>query len=142
VEVYHKLHTGQARDPDDPAPVSTEDWDDPHRVVPHSVTADDLEAGLLDGITGPRGPVGMVWRGPWAVGTAYSASDVVAHDGTSYICTQQHTGQVPPNGTFWDSLAERGATWWHGSGVPTLVVGAAPGDYYLDDDSGIVYQLG
>lgn len=61
-DIYHKLHTGLERDPDDDAPVSAEDWDDVHVVAPHSITADDLEEGLLDGITGP---VGMVWRGAW-----------------------------------------------------------------------------
>jgi len=141
VEVYHKLHTGQARDPEDPAPVSTEDWDDPHVVTPHSVTADDLEPGLLDGITGPPGPVGMTWQGEWQAGVSYALNDVVRQDGTSFICILGCTGQQPPNGSYWDSLAERGASWWHGEGTPALVVGASPGDYYLDDLTGVVYQL-
>lgn len=140
-DIYHKLHTGLERDPDDDAPISAVDWDDAHVLAPHSIVADDLEQGLLDGITGPPGPVGMVWRGAWESAAEYSASDVVSHDGSSYICTAAHTDQQPPNGLYWDSLAERGATWWEGHGTPTVVVGASPGDYYLDLDSGLVYKL-
>lgn len=128
-------------DPDDPAPIDGEWWNKAHTVAPHSVTADDLALDVLAGITGPPGPVGMVWRGDWSLLTTYVANDVVFSGGCSYICTAANTNHQPPNATYWDSLADRGATWWHGHGTPDFVLGSSPGDFYLDDDSGIVYQL-
>lgn len=35
-----------------------------------------------------------------------------------------------------------GTVWHHGSGAPTNVPNAKPGDYYLDTTTGDVYQLG
>jgi hypothetical protein len=32
-------------------------------------------------------------------------------------------------------------TWWHGDGPPGVVVGAAPGDFYVDDLTGNYYRL-
>ena len=143
MEVYHSHLAGPefANDPDDEAPVDGTAWDEAHSVTPGSVTAEDLDYDLLDGITGPPGPVGMAWRGDWSGSASYAVSDVAFSGGSSYICTAANTNHQPPNAAYWDSLAERGATWWSGDGVPTLVVGSKAGDYYLDRNSGIVYQL-
>jgi hypothetical protein len=32
--------------------------------------------------------------------------------------------------------------WWSGHGEPVGIVGAKPGDYYTDLDTGLVYKLG
>jgi hypothetical protein len=32
-------------------------------------------------------------------------------------------------------------TWWHGDGPPGVVVGASPGDFYVDDLTGNYYRL-
>lgn len=32
-------------------------------------------------------------------------------------------------------------TWWHGDGPPGVIVGAAPGDFYVDDLTGNYYRL-
>ena len=60
--------------------------------------------------------------------------------GSSYICMVSNTGDEPPHAS-WGSLAERGATWFSGHGVPGVVVGSKIGDYYFDEDSDLVYQL-
>lgn len=66
--------------------------------------------------TGPAGPIGPAgpgvinWMGAWSAVAAYEVNDAVQHDGTSYICTQTNTNQEPPNASFWDVLAEQGAT--------------------------------
>ncbi len=91
------------------------------------------------GDTGSQGPAGLdgadgtafVWQGAWSSLTAYSVNDVVEKDGTAYICTQAHTNQTPPNVTYWDTMAEKGATGvigtWLGawSGATPYVVGDA-----------------
>lgn len=35
-----------------------------------------------------------------------------------------------------------GAAWFTGEGPPGTVVGAAPGDYYIDTITGTIYRLG
>jgi hypothetical protein len=35
----------------------------------------------------------------------------------------------------------RGSAWFTGAGVPTTVANSAPGDLYLDTDTGDVYRL-
>lgn len=39
------------------------------------------------------------------------------------------------DGTF------EGTAWWYGQGAPTTVVGSKAGDFYLDSDTGLVYEL-
>jgi len=34
-----------------------------------------------------------------------------------------------------------GSVWWSGEGPPTVVIGASPGDFYIDTLSGTLYQL-
>lgn len=59
------------------------------------------------GAQGPQGvvgPVGMRWRGPWAVGVAYLENDVVSCDGSSYISRGNHTSTTdtrPFTGSGW-----------------------------------------
>lgn len=141
MEVHHRYVSGELNDPDDAAPLGPEEWDEPHDVTPGSVTVEDLEPGILDGIAGPPGPVGMTWRGPWSASTPYEPRDVVSHGGSSYICTAAQTDIEPPDTLCWETIADRGATWWSGDGPATLVVGSKAGDYYLDRSTGIVYQL-
>jgi len=63
----------------------------------------------LTGADGPTGPVGMTWRGTWSSSTAYAINDAVVLSGTSYIAIAANTNSQPPS-TYWDPLAEQGAT--------------------------------
>ena len=71
------------------------------------------------GATGATGPAGMNWRGDWSAGTFYSVDDGVfdAVSGSSYIAVATSTNQQPPNGSYWNLLAQKGA---NGSGVGTV----------------------
>jgi hypothetical protein len=81
-----------------------------------------LEPGLDDGQVLKTVPVGggrtaewsdrtwVEWLGDWDTGTAYAVNDAVVNDDVLYICILAHTGQEPPNGTYWDVLASGGAT--------------------------------
>lgn len=66
------------------------------------------------GATGPTGPAGLNWLGAYSAGTTYAVDDAVSYNGSSYICKLSSTGNLPTNTTYWDVLAEKGAT---GSGA-------------------------
>jgi hypothetical protein len=122
------------------------------------------------GAQGPQGPTGAAgqgytWKGAWSAATAYVPYDSVASGGSSYVCIVAHTNQVPPNATYWNVLAQQGATgatgsqgpqgpagttgatgtrgslWYTGSGAPGAIGGELINDLYLDTASGNVWQL-
>ena len=70
------------------------------------------------GATGATGPEGLRWLGAYAGGTSYIVDDAVSYNGSSYICKLASTGNVPTNTTYWDVLAEKGAS---GSGAGDVV---------------------
>jgi chemotaxis protein histidine kinase CheA len=70
------------------------------------------------GATGATGPEGLVWRGAYAGGTSYVIDDAVSYNGSSYICKLASTGNLPTNTTYWDILAQQGAS---GSGAGDVV---------------------
>jgi len=65
------------------------------------------------GPAGPQGPIGTTgpgvinWRGTWVMTDAYLLNDAVAHEGSSYICIEAHTGSEPPS-SKWAILAAQG----------------------------------
>jgi hypothetical protein len=59
-----------------------------------------------DGAVGPTGPI--YWHGAWDVAHPYVAGDGVSYEGSSYICIQAHTGQVPSALTRWSLVAAKG----------------------------------
>ena len=83
------------------------------------------------------GKIKIVWRGTYAGGTAYTPDDAVVHSGTSYICIANTTGNTPPNGTYWNVLAQGGTDvgttlttqgdilFRDGSGLQRLAIGTA-----------------
>lgn len=64
------------------------------------------------GATGASGSAGtsINWLGAWSSSTTYHANDAVDDNGSSYICIATNTNQEPPNGTYWNELAQMGAT--------------------------------
>jgi len=56
---------------------------------------------------------GFIWQGAWVTATAYTLNDLVSENGSSYICTSDHT-----SGTFatdlaaskWELFASRGSS--------------------------------
>ena len=69
---------------------------------------------------------GVTWRGTWNNGVAYSKNDGVAYSSKSYIATQGSTGQTPSGGSsYWDIMADQGATGAQGNTGNTGATGAA-----------------
>ena len=64
------------------------------------------------GEAGPQGSPGIVWRGQYTDTTEYTQGDAVSFAGYSYIYTNPtvSVGNMPPNPSFWDTLAAGGTT--------------------------------
>lgn len=50
-------------------------------------------------------------------------------------------GPEGPSGPPGEDGEFLGTAWWYGQGPPNVVIGAKAGDYYVDTDSGVVYEL-
>lgn len=61
------------------------------------------------GVAGAVGPAGLTWRGAWSNVTAYVVNDAVTRAGASWRCILAHTAHEPPNVTYWEPVAEKGA---------------------------------
>ena len=50
------------------------------------------------------------WKGPWEVDTLFNRSNLVQHDGSSYICGISHTSDYTncPPSDYWDLIAKKG----------------------------------
>ena len=71
--------------------------------------------------------IGLSWQGPWLTATEYSVSHGVENDGSSYICTVEHTADASTEpgvgedwGDYWDLLVAKGD-----EGDPSEVPGPA-----------------
>jgi len=51
----------------------------------------------------------IVWRGAYDAGEPYGVNEGISYEGASYIVISPVTGVAPPNGTYYDILALRGA---------------------------------
>lgn len=60
------------------------------------------------GNTGSQGPEGLVWEGAYNALTAYTVDDAVSYSGSSYICIQNSTGNLPTDTDYWEVLASKG----------------------------------
>jgi len=65
-------------------------------VVPAQVIAVDLSQAAAGRVRLGGVPAGVVWRGPWGDGGAYTKNDGVTHYGLPYRCLQDHTA-APAN---------------------------------------------
>jgi len=74
------------------------------------------------------GNIKFNWKGAYAGGTAYVVDDVVESGGSSYVCILASTGNTPPNGTYWNLMAE--------AGTDTSVL-TTQGDVLYRDASGL-----
>lgn len=70
----------------------------------------------LKGDTGAKGATGtcMRFKGAWSASVAYVADatyvDVVTSGGNTYRCKTSHTNQPVSNATYWELIAQKGAT--------------------------------
>ena len=90
------------------------------------------------GTTGPQGPAGtagakgntgtsMRFKGAWSSATTYVCDanyvDIVTSGGNTYRCKANHTNQPVSNATYWELIAQKGATGATGSQGPQGVQG-------------------
>ena len=67
---------------------------------------------------------GVTPQGAYNSGTTYATGDSVSYLGASYVAIQATTGNLPTDTTYWQILAEKGATGSTGDdGVVATVVG-------------------
>ena len=81
------------------------------------------------------GKIKIVWKGTYSGGTAYVVDEAVVHNGTSYICVANTTGNAPPNATYWNVMAQAGTNGTNGTDVGTVIT--TQGDILYRDGSGL-----
>lgn len=129
--------------PNDIVPVGVRDITNRSDYQPSGILYKDLEQQLsVAGLPGPQGPAGAVgpqgiqgdpgpagpvgaaglnFVGTWSAATAYSPTDVVFYNGSSYVCSNAvgPTATTPDVDTAnWDFLALQGLEGPQGSSVP------------------------
>ena len=52
----------------------------------------------------------IIWQGTWDSATTYAVNDLVEYEGSSYICIAVNSDTIPTNTSFWNLVAEEGAT--------------------------------
>lgn len=71
------------------------------------------------------------------------ADDAALNAGWAVLSLQGTKGDKGDKGDTGNTgqAGARGSRWFDGAGVPGAIVGSAVGDYYLDRDTGDVYEL-
>ncbi|AXH71660.1 hypothetical protein P031_gp39 [Pelagibacter phage HTVC031P] len=78
------------------------------------------------------GSIKFKWKGTYAGGTAYTIDDVVSYNGSSYICIQASTGNLPTNATYFEQMSSAGT---NGTDLTTTLT--TQGDILYRDGSGL-----
>ena len=83
----------------------------------------------------------IYWVGEWGDNVSYKPGDGIQHEGSSYLCRQEHTSSAassPPNTEYWELMAKKGDTGETGAAGPQGVKGdaGAVGPQGLKGDTG------
>ena len=78
------------------------------------------------------GNIKFEWKGTYNAGTAYAVDDVVSYNGSSYVCIQASTGNLPTNTTYWNVMSQAGT---NGTDLTTTLT--TQGDILYRDGSGL-----
>ena len=78
------------------------------------------------------GSIKFKWQGAYAGGTAYTVDDVVSYLGSSYICIQASTGNLPTNATYFEQMSQAGT-----DGTDLTSTLTTQGDILYRDGSGL-----
>jgi hypothetical protein len=81
------------------------------------------------------GSIKFKWKGTYAGGTAYTIDDVVSYNGSSYICIQASTGNLPTDTTYFEQMSSAGTNGTDGTDVGTVIT--TQGDMLYRDGSGL-----
>jgi hypothetical protein len=81
------------------------------------------------------GSIKFKWKGIYAGSTAYTIDDVVSYNGSSYICIQASTGNLPTDTTYFEQMSSAGTNGTDGTDVGTTIT--TQGDILYRDASGL-----
>jgi len=81
------------------------------------------------------GSIKFKWKGTYAGGTAYTIDDVVSYNGSSYICIQASTGNLPTNATYFEQMSSAGTNGTDGTDLTSTLT--TQGDILYRDGSGL-----
>lgn len=84
------------------------------------------------------GSIKFKWKGTYAGGTAYTIDDVVSYNGSSYICIQASTGNLPTDTTYFEQMSAKGTDGTNGTdGTDLGTLLTTQGDIVYRDGSGL-----
>ena len=78
------------------------------------------------------GNIKFNWKGTYNAGTAYAVDDVVSYNGSSYVCIQATTGNLPTVTAYWDTMSQKGT-----DADLLNIASTAQGDIYYNNGSAI-----
>lgn len=81
------------------------------------------------------GNIKFNWKGTYNAGTTYAIDDVVAYNGSSYVCIQATTGNLPTVTAYWNVMSSAGTNGTNGTDVGTTIT--TQGDLLYRDASGL-----
>lgn len=81
------------------------------------------------------GSIKFKWKGTYAGGTAYTIDDVVSYNGSSYICIQASTGNLPTDTAYFEQMSSAGTNGTDGTDLTTTLT--TQGDIVYRDASGL-----
>ena len=84
------------------------------------------------------GSIKFKWKGTYAGGTAYTIDDVVSYNGSSYICIQASTGNLPTDTAYFEQMSQKGSDGTNGTdGTDLTTTLTTQGDLVYRDGSGL-----
>ena len=81
------------------------------------------------------GNIKLNWKGAYNAGTAYIVDDVVSYNGSSYVCIQASTGNLPTVTTYWNQMSAKGSDGTNGTDLTSTLT--TQGDIVYRDGSGL-----
>lgn len=81
------------------------------------------------------GNIKLNWKGAYNGSTAYAIDDVVSYNGSSYVCIQASTGNLPTVTAYWEQMSAKGTD---GTDADLInITGTVQGDLYYNNGSAI-----
>jgi len=81
------------------------------------------------------GSIKFNWKGTYGGGTPYVVDDVVEYNGSSYICIQASTGNLPTDTAYFEQMSSAGTNGTDGTDLTTTLT--TQGDLVYRDGSGL-----
>ena len=78
------------------------------------------------------GNIKLNWKGAYNGSTSYAIDDVVSYNGSSYVCIQASTGNLPTVTAYWEQMSQKGT-----DADLINITGTVQGDLYYNNGSAI-----